>query len=104
MARTAPTPRDAPTDRVEPTAAVWAAVEIRDLRQSDGDELRALWRACGIRDRPGDDDASLAAMASRNPGLCIVGREGDRVVGLRSQVSTAAAAGCITSRRTPLCG
>ena len=56
------------------------AVEIRDLRRSDGDELRALWRACGIRDRPGDDDESLAAMASRNPGLCIVGREGDRVV------------------------
>ncbi|OLC09422.1 MAG: hypothetical protein AUH39_04665 [Chloroflexi bacterium 13_1_40CM_67_9] len=55
-------------------------MEIRDLRGSDGDELRALWRACGIRDRPGDDDESLAAMASRNPGLCIVGREGDRVV------------------------
>jgi len=55
-------------------------VEIRDLRESDGDELRALWRACGIRDRPGDDDASLAAMASRNPGLCIVGCDGDRIV------------------------
>jgi len=55
-------------------------VEIRDLRRSDGDELRALWRACGIRDRPGDDDESIAAMASRNPGLCIVGREGDRIV------------------------
>jgi len=61
-------------------ASVWAAVEIRELRQSDGDELRALWRACGIRDRPGDDDVSLAAMASRNPGLCIVGCEGDRIV------------------------
>jgi len=55
-------------------------VEIRDLRQSDGNALRALWRACGIRDRPGDDDASLAVMASRNPGLCIVGSEGDRIV------------------------
>jgi len=55
-------------------------VEIRDLRPSDGGALRALWRACGIRDRPGDDDASLAAMASRNPGLCIVGVEGDRIV------------------------
>ncbi|TMC73116.1 MAG: GNAT family N-acetyltransferase [Chloroflexi bacterium] len=55
-------------------------MDIRDLRQSDGDELRALWRACGIRDRPGDDDASLAAMASRNPGLCIVGCERDRIV------------------------
>jgi ribosomal protein S18 acetylase RimI-like enzyme len=55
-------------------------VEIRDLRPGDGDAVRALWRACGIRDRPGDDDASLAAMASRNPGLCIVGSEGDRIV------------------------
>lgn len=55
-------------------------MEIRDLRRSDGDAVRALWRACGIRDRPGDDDASLAAMASRNPGLCIVGCEGDRIV------------------------
>jgi ribosomal protein S18 acetylase RimI-like enzyme len=55
-------------------------VEIHDLRESDGDELRALWRACGIRDRPGDDDESLAAMASRNPGLCIVGCEDDRIV------------------------
>jgi ribosomal protein S18 acetylase RimI-like enzyme len=55
-------------------------VEIRDLRSSDGDAVRVLWRACGIRDRPGDDDASLAAMAARNPGLCIVGTEGDRIV------------------------
>ncbi|TMD53122.1 MAG: GNAT family N-acetyltransferase [Chloroflexi bacterium] len=28
----------------------------------------------------GDDDASLAAMASRNPGLCIVGSEDGRLV------------------------
>jgi ribosomal protein S18 acetylase RimI-like enzyme len=56
------------------------AVETRDLRGTDGDELRALWRACGIRDRPGDDDASLVAMAERNPGLCILGCEGDRIV------------------------
>src|SRR5438477_1114355 len=61
-------------------ASVWVAVEIRDLRRNDADALRALWRACGIRDRPGDDDASLAAMAARNPGLCIVGSEGDRIV------------------------
>jgi len=39
----------------------YGGVEIRELRQSDGDELRALWRARGIHDRPGDDDASLAA-------------------------------------------
>jgi ribosomal protein S18 acetylase RimI-like enzyme len=55
-------------------------VEIRDLRASDGSAVRALWRASGIRDRPGDDDASLAAMAARNPGLCVVGCEGDRII------------------------
>jgi ribosomal protein S18 acetylase RimI-like enzyme len=55
-------------------------VDIRNLRRSDGNEVRALWRACGIRDRPGDDDASLDAMSSRNSGLCIVGIEGDRIV------------------------
>jgi ribosomal protein S18 acetylase RimI-like enzyme len=55
-------------------------VEIRDLRRTDGDAVRALWRACGIRDRPGDDDDSLEVMSSRNPGLCIVAIEGDRVL------------------------
>ena len=55
-------------------------MEIRDLRATDGEEVRALWRASGIRIRPGDDDASLAAMASRNPGLCLVGCEGGRIV------------------------
>lgn len=56
------------------------AVRIRDLRPGDGDAVRGLWRACGIRDRPGDDDASLDAMAARNPGLCIVGCDGERIV------------------------
>jgi ribosomal protein S18 acetylase RimI-like enzyme len=55
-------------------------VEIRDLRANDGERLRALWRAAGIRIRPGDDDAALAAMAARNPGLCLVGCEGDEIV------------------------
>jgi ribosomal protein S18 acetylase RimI-like enzyme len=55
-------------------------VDIRELRASDGEAVRALWRACGIRDRPGDDDTSLGAMSSRNPGLCLVGREGERIV------------------------
>jgi ribosomal protein S18 acetylase RimI-like enzyme len=57
-----------------------AAVDIRELRRTDGEELRALWRACGIRDRPGDDDAALAAMAAHNPGLCVVGLEDGRIV------------------------
>ena len=55
-------------------------MEIRDLRTGDGDALRALWQAAGIRVRPGDDDASLGALAARNPGLCIVGTEDGRIV------------------------
>ncbi|HEV8534793.1 MAG TPA: GNAT family N-acetyltransferase [Candidatus Limnocylindria bacterium] len=55
-------------------------VEIRELREADCDEVRELWRASGIRIRPGDDDVGLVALATRNPGLCLVGREGDRMV------------------------
>jgi ribosomal protein S18 acetylase RimI-like enzyme len=57
-----------------------AAMEIRELRRSDGDAVRALWQASGIRIRPGDDDVSLTRLLSRNPGLCLVGCEGDRIV------------------------
>ena len=55
-------------------------VEIRELREDDGTAIRSLWVASGIHLRPGDDDASLAAMALRNPGLCIVGCERTRIV------------------------
>ena len=55
-------------------------MDIRDLRANDGNEVRALWEASGIRARPGDDDTSLGALASRNPGLCIVGTEDGRIV------------------------
>jgi ribosomal protein S18 acetylase RimI-like enzyme len=61
-------------------ASVWAAVEIRDLRASDGEELRRLWTTSGIRIRPGDDDSTLGAFAARNPGLCLVGSEDDGIV------------------------
>src|SRR3989441_4964661 len=57
-----------------------ASMEIRELRPSDGDEVRALWQSSGIRIRPGDDDVSLARLTSHNPGLCLVGCEGDRIV------------------------
>src|SRR6266566_1595948 len=57
-----------------------AAVEIRELRPSDGAEVRALWQASGVRIRPGDDDVSLARLLSHNPGLCLVGCGGDRLV------------------------
>jgi len=57
-----------------------AAIEIRELRPSAGDEVRALWQASGIHIRPGDDDVSLARLLSRNPGLCLVGCKSDRIV------------------------
>jgi ribosomal protein S18 acetylase RimI-like enzyme len=56
------------------------SVEIREFQRADGAAVRALWHESGIRDRPGDDDASLSAFAERNPGLCLVGTEGGRVV------------------------
>src|SRR5213592_4391685 len=57
-----------------------ASMEIREMQPTDGDEVRALWQASGIRIRPGDDDVSLARLTSHNPGLCLVGCEGDRIV------------------------
>lgn len=57
-----------------------AAMDIRELRASDGDSLRKFWSASGIRIRPGDDDESIATLASRNPGLCLIGLEDERIV------------------------
>src|SRR2546422_9601038 len=57
-----------------------ASMEIRELRPSDGDEVRALWQASGVRIRPGDVDVSLPRLLSHNPGLCLAGCEGDRIV------------------------
>jgi ribosomal protein S18 acetylase RimI-like enzyme len=70
--RRAPQPPAAPEPEPEP-------VIVRSFRPSDGDGLRALWAAAGFRSL-GDDDASLAAFADRNPGLLLVAVEGDSVV------------------------
>ena len=53
---------------------------IREIRASDGDELRKLWAAAGFRSL-GDDDRSLSRFARRNPGLVLVASEGGRIVG-----------------------
>ena len=53
---------------------------IRDIRASDGDELRRLWASVGFRS-VGDDDRGLARLARRNPGLVLVASEGARIVG-----------------------
>ncbi|MEW6224689.1 MAG: GNAT family N-acetyltransferase [Chloroflexota bacterium] len=55
-------------------------LEIREWRRGDGDGLRGLWASVGMGSL-GDDDASLAVMARRNPGLVLVALEGGRVVG-----------------------
>jgi ribosomal protein S18 acetylase RimI-like enzyme len=56
-------------------------MEIREYREDDGDRLRTFWLACGIKIRPGDDDASLAAFAAHNPGLVLVAEEQRHLVG-----------------------
>ena len=55
-------------------------IEIREWRRADGDGLRGLWASVGMGSL-GDDDASLAVMARRNPGLLLVAVEGARIVG-----------------------
>ena len=61
-------PRKAPTQ-----------VVIRELRGTDGESLRKLWKEAGLASL-GDDDRSLARMARRNPGLVLVAVEGTQIV------------------------
>lgn len=58
----------------------YGTVQIREFGGGDGDRLRTFWLACGIRIRPGDDDASLLAFARRNPGLFLLAEERQRLV------------------------
>ena len=74
--RPAPEPAPAPEPEPEPEPE---PVVIRPYRPSDGDGLRELWSAAGFRSL-GDDDASLEALAGRNPGLLLVAAEGEVVV------------------------
>ena len=56
-------------------------MELRTYREGDGDRLRTFWLTCGIKIRPGDDDASLARFAERNPGLLLLAEEDGHLVG-----------------------
>jgi ribosomal protein S18 acetylase RimI-like enzyme len=56
-------------------------VDIRTYRDGDGDRLRTFWLTCGIKIRPGDDDAALARFAARNPGLMLLAEEDGHLVG-----------------------
>ncbi len=64
----------------EPAPAPEPPVEVREWRAADGPELRRLWDLLDLRSL-GDDDAGLAAMARRNPGLLLVATVGDEIVG-----------------------
>src|ERR1051326_5296684 len=56
-------------------------MEIRTYRDGDGDRLRTFWLTCGIKIRPGDDDASLTRFAAHNPGLLLLAEENGHLVG-----------------------
>ena len=56
-------------------------MELRPYRDGDGDRLRTFWLACGIKIRPGDDDAALRRFAERNPGLFLLAEENGHLVG-----------------------
>ena len=56
-------------------------MEIRTYRDGDGDRLRTFWLTCGIKIRPGDDNASLARFAAHNPGLLLLAEEDAHLVG-----------------------
>jgi len=75
--------RDREQDRTPRRAAKRATgreLVIREIRASDGDELRKLWRSVGFRS-VGDDDQGLARVARRNPGLVLVATQAGRIVG-----------------------
>ena len=65
-------PQSLPAPEPEP-------VVIRVFDPADGIALRALWSAVGFRSL-GDDDASLAALADRNPGLLLVATQDQTIV------------------------
>src|SRR5437763_1242400 len=59
----------------------YAQMQMRPYRDDDGDRLRTFWLACGIKIRPGDDDAALRVFAERNPGLFLLAEENGHLVG-----------------------
>jgi ribosomal protein S18 acetylase RimI-like enzyme len=69
-----------PSPRPVPQPAAPPLIEVREFRPADGDALRTLWEAAGLRSL-GDDDASLQAFVERNPGAFLVAIQGTAVVG-----------------------
>lgn len=54
-------------------------IKVRTYRPGEGDELRALWESVGFT-TTWDDDASLRAFATRNPGMFLVATRGDDII------------------------
>jgi ribosomal protein S18 acetylase RimI-like enzyme len=75
-----PEPEPAPEPGPEAEPEPEPPPAIREWRLQDGDQLRRLWHDLGMLS-PWDDDASLEAMARRNPGLLLVAAAGDEIVG-----------------------
>ena len=75
----AATPKLVPRQAPPPPRKAPTQIVIRELRGTDGDTLRKLWKAAGLASL-GDDDRSLARMARRNPGLVLVAVEGTQIV------------------------
>jgi ribosomal protein S18 acetylase RimI-like enzyme len=87
-AKQATTAKSAPTSKAAsapvpprraPKPAPAKQVVIRELRGTDGDALRKLWKDAGLVSL-GDDDRSLVRMVRRNPGLVLVAVEGTTIV------------------------
>lgn len=94
-ARRGPAPISSLTDRIaaqrsrpaSPASTVKAPprpepppIAVREYRTGDGEPLRTLWEAAGLRSL-GDDDPSLRVFAQRNPGTFLVATRGSDVVG-----------------------
>ena len=74
------TPAGQPAPEPEPSEPPVPPMLIREWQDADGPALRRLWDLLDLRSL-GDDDAGLAVMARRNPGLLLVATVGDAIVG-----------------------
>jgi len=74
-----PRPKSASRPKPAPLPPEPPPLKIRELRRADGDALRQLWDAAGFRS-VGDDDASLATFARRNPGLLLVATAAETII------------------------
>ncbi len=59
-----------------------APFPLSDMQPDDYDAVFALWQQCeGVGLTPSDSRAAVHAYLARNPGLCLVARHGDQIIG-----------------------